>query len=108
MRRERVTILNRAQAQTTKFGLDGSGVEWTTAGEVWASVEWARGKSALMAGALDAYSVVMVRMNWNDLVGMRSRIVHNEQVYQIVPETFHADKHGNTIQFNAQAVVENY
>ena len=56
-------------------------------------------------GALDAYAVVLVRMRWTPDVNMRSRIVWQANTYQIIPETFHADKQANTIQFMAQLVI---
>ena len=50
--KHRVTILNRTEAQQGRFGLDSSGVEFESAGTVWASVDWAKGKGAMNAGAL--------------------------------------------------------
>lgn len=105
MRRNRVTILNRKAAHIGRFGLDSNGVEWEETATVWAAVDWAKGMRTLNAGAVDAYSVVLVRMNWNDAITMRSRIIHDGVTYQIMPDTFHADKYGNTIQFNAQAII---
>ena len=101
----RVQILNRKEAQQGKFGLDSAGVEFESVGTVWASVEWAKGKSALNAGALDAYAVKMVRMRWNNIVNERSRIQYRGKTYQIVPETFNADRQENTIQFLMQQVI---
>ncbi len=66
--KDRVTVLNRREAQQGKFGLDSAGIEFEPAATVWASVDWAKGKSALNAGALDAYAVKMVRMRWNSIV----------------------------------------
>lgn len=105
MRRHRVVILNRKKAEPSKFGLDGNGIEWEECGSAWAAVDWAKGMRTLNAGAIDAYGVVLVRMNWNCVINMRSRIRHEGQVYQILPETFHADRQSNTIQFSAQALV---
>lgn len=101
----RVTILNRREAQQGKFGLDSAGIEFEPAGSVWASVDWARGKAAMNAGALDVYGVVIIRMRWNTIVNERSRILYQGRTYQIIGETFHADRQGNTIQFQAQQVV---
>ena len=103
--KHRVTILNRTEAQQGKFGLDSAGVEFESAGTVWASVEWAKGKSALNAGALDAYAVKMVRMRWNSIINDRSRILYGGKTYQIVPETFNADRQENTIQFLMQQII---
>ena len=103
--KDRVTILNRREAQQGKFGLDSAGIEFETAGTVWAEVTWAKGKQALNAGALDVYGVKMIRMRWNTIVNERSRIVWHDKTYQIVGETFNADRQGNTIQFLAQQIV---
>jgi SPP1 family predicted phage head-tail adaptor len=103
--KDRVTILNRKEAQQGKFGLDSAGIEFEPAGTVWASVDWARGKGAMNAGALDVYGVVIIRMRWNTIVNERSRIEHHGKTYQIIGETFHADRQDNTIQFQAQQIV---
>ena len=103
--KDRVTILNRKEAQQGKFGLDSAGIEFEPAGTVWASVDWARGKGAMNAGALDVYGVVIIRMRWNTIVNERSRILWHGKTYQIIGETFHADRQGNTIQMNAVELV---
>ena len=105
MRKDRITILNRKKAKTSDFGLDGNGIEWEEVGCVWAAVDWAKGMRTLNTGAIDAYGVVLVRTNWNCLITSRSRIRHEGQVYQILPETYHSDRRENKIQFTAQAVV---
>lgn len=102
---KRVTILNRAEATTSDWGKDAQGVEWERCCHVWASIDYTKGKRAMNAGALDVYAVVLVRMRWNGMVTMRSRIEHHGQMYQIIGETFHADKQANTIQFNAQIII---
>lgn len=104
--KHKVLILNRTDAEAGRFGLDSAGIEWESSGCVWASVDWQKGKTGMHEGALDSYGVVLVRMRWNCQVNMRSRILYEEQIYQIVPESFHADKQANTIQFLAQAVIE--
>ena len=105
LRRHRIVIQNRKEQTQGKYGIDSKGIEWENGPTVWADVNWTKGKSAMREGALDAYSVVMVRMNWCAKINMRSRIVWNEQVYQIIPETFHPDYQQNTIQFHAQLLV---
>lgn len=100
-----VVILNRKQATTNRWGKDGSGVEWEQSGCVWAAVDFVKGLRTMREGALDVYGVVMVRMRWNNIVNLRSRILYDGQVYNILGETFHADKQANTIQFNAQIIV---
>lgn len=105
LRKDRIIVLNRTVATQGRFGLDASGIEWTQTVELWASVTWAKGNRALNAGSIDAYSVVNVRMLWSPDINMRSRIIYDSQTYQILPETFHADKMENTIQFLAQVLV---
>ena len=104
--RNRVTILNRKEAQQDKFGLDSSGVEFETAGTLWSEVTWAKGKQAMNVGALDVYGVIMVRMRWNSIVNDRSRIMYDGKTYQILGDTFHAQRQDNTIQFHAQLIVK--
>jgi SPP1 family predicted phage head-tail adaptor len=103
--KHRVQILNRKEAQQGRFGLDSAGIEFEPAGTVWAEVTWAKGKAAMNAGALDVYGVVMVRMRWNTIVNERSRILYGGKTYQIIGETFHADRQENTIQFHAQQII---
>lgn len=105
MRDKRVVILNRKAASAGKYGIDSSGVEWEDTATVWAAVTWTKGMRAMNAGAVDVYGVVMVRMNWNDKITIRSRIRYDDNIYQILPETFHEDKRANTIQFNAQILI---
>lgn len=101
-----VTILNRRESSDGQFGVDSDGISWDACGCVHASVDWVRGKMSMNSGSLDVYGVVIVRMRWNRVVNMRSRIVHAGQTYQILGDTFHSDKRGNTIQFHAQAIVD--
>lgn len=105
MRRHQITIINRMEAQAGVFGLDSSGVEWEDGPTVWAAVDWAKGMRTLNAGAVDAYAVKLVRMNYCCEVNVRSRVRWQEQVYQILSETFAADPQQNTIQFQMQLVV---
>ena len=101
--KDRVTILNRKEAQQGKFGLDSAGVEFEPAGAVWASVDWAKGKGAMNAGALDVYGVVMIRMRYNTIVSRDSRLEHDGVTYQI--QSMHRDYQDNTIQITATEVV---
>jgi SPP1 family predicted phage head-tail adaptor len=100
-----IYVQNRKAAQSGDFGIDGDGVEWEESGPLHASVEYARGKSAMNAGSLDAYAVCIVRMRYSKIVNMRSRIRYEGQIYQILPEFFHADYMENTIQFHMQLIV---
>ena len=103
--KHRVTILNRREAQPGKYGLDSAGIEFEPACTVWASVDWQKGKTAMNAGALDAYGVKIVRMRWNSIVTERSRIQWHGKTYQILPETFNPNRQENTIQFLCQQII---
>ena len=102
-----IQVLNRKEAKTSKFGLDGSGVEWEEGPCLHANVDYARGKAAMNAGALDAYAVKIVRMRYNAtaVINERSRIKYQGKVYQIIPETFNANHYEDTLQFLMQLVV---
>lgn len=102
---KRIDILNRTAADDGDFGLDSGGVTWEKTCSAWASVSFVKGVRAMREGALDAYGVVMVRMRYNDKVNPRSRIVFEGDTYTIQPETFHREHRDNTIQFNAQVLV---
>lgn len=105
LRKERVTILNRKEAQQGRFGLDSAGIEFEPAGVVWARVSWAKGNRALNAGALDAYAVNRVDMLYNPFVTERSRVQYNGRTYQILPETFERHFQENSISFLMQELV---
>ena len=102
---EMIQVLNRKEAKTSKFGLDGGGIEWEEGPCLHANVDYARGKSAMNAGALDAYAVKIVRMRWTNCFSERSRVKYDDKVYQIIPETWAANKHENTLQFLMQLIV---
>jgi len=99
-------ILNRKKAETSDFGLDGEGIQWEETACVWANVTWSKGVRALSAGAIDAYAVKIVRIRWTSDVTIRSRVRYEDQVFQILPDTFQSDKRANTIQFLMQQINE--
>lgn len=103
---KKIFVLNRKTAQSSKFGVDGDGIEWESADMLSANVTYTKGISAMNAGAINAYSIKLVRIRWTDKITMRSRIKYDNQIFQIVPNTFNADKSENTIQFQMQLVNE--
>lgn len=103
---DRIVIQNRKKAQMTSMGLDGDGVEWEDTNTVYAWVDWYKGFSGLVAGALDAYAVKIVRMRWTNEINKRSRIIFEGEVYDILPESFNADHRNNKIQFLMQQNTE--
>lgn len=106
MRDKRVTIQNRKEAQVGKFGKNSAGIVFENTCTVSAAVDFAHGMRAMNEGAMDVYGVVMVRMNYTDKINVRSRIVYNNDTYQILPDKFHADKRDMKIQFFAQMIVD--
>ena len=103
--KHRITIQNRKAATMGKFGLDTSGPEFEDTCCIHASVDWQKGKAGIHEGALDSYGVVLVRTRWTNQVNERSRMVYEGRTYQIIPETFHADRQENTVQFMAQVII---
>ena len=106
MRRYRITIQNRKEQTSDSYGINGQGIEWEDVITLNAAVSYAKGMSAMREGALDAYAVKMVRMDWSPDVNMRSRVVWQGQTDQIIPETFNSDFKQNEIQFHMQLIVE--
>lgn len=106
MRKDRIKVLQRKDTEMGRHGRDSQGITWEPVCCLWASVDWQKGKTAMAAGALDSYGVIMVRMSYTTQVTMRSRIEWHGQVYQILPETFHADFRENTVQFHAQVALD--
>ena len=97
--------LNRKEAKVGKYGIDSAGVEWEEVGCLPANVDDQKGKSAMNAGALDAYAVKIVRMRWTNVFNERSRIKYEDKVFQIIPETFNANRRTDTLQFLMQLIV---
>ena len=100
-----IVPMNRKEAKSGKYGIDSAGVEWEEVRCLHANVDHQRGKSAMNAGALDAYAVKIVRMRWTNCFSERSRVKYDDKVYQIIPETWQANKHENTLQFLMQLIV---
>ena len=103
-RHEFIIPLNRKAATVGKYGVDSGGVQWEEGNPLHANVDYNRGKRAMNAGALDAYAVKIVRMNFTDKINERSRIKYQGKIFQIMPETFNANFRDNTLQFLMQQV----
>lgn len=103
--RDVITVLNRKEAKVGKYGLDSAGVEWEEVGCLHANVDYQRGKSAMNAGSLDAYAVKIVRMRWTNVFNERSRVKYQDKTFQIIPETWNANRREDTLQFLMQLVV---
>ena len=105
-REQIITPLNRKAATVGKYGVDSAGVTWEEGTPMHANVDYQKGKSAMNAGALDAYAVKIVRMNFTSAINERSRIKYDGKIYQIMPETFNGNYRQNTLQFLMQLVNE--
>jgi head-tail adaptor len=104
-RHEIIIPLNRKAATVGKYGVDSGGIQWEEGTPLHANVDYQRGKSAMSAGSLDVYAVKIVRMRWTGLFNERSRIRWRDNVYQIIPETFNANRREDTLQFLMQLIV---
>ena len=102
---EIIQPLIRKAATVGKFGVDSGGITWEEGPCLHANVDYQRGKSAMNAGSLDVYAVKIVRMRWTNTFNERSRIKYEGKIYQIIPETFNANRRENTLQFLMQLVV---
>ena len=103
---EIIRPLNRKDAKVGKYGIDSAGIEWEEGPCLHANVDYQRGKSGLSAGSIDVYAIKIVRMRWTNVFSERSRIKYDGRVYQIIPETWQANRHNDTLQFLMQQVVE--
>lgn len=65
----------------------------------WAAVDWNRGTKALREGVIEAYDIVMVRMYYDAQITRMCKLRIEGVEYKI--NSFHADKHANTIQITA-------
>ena len=106
-RHEIIIPLNRKAATVGKYGVDSGGIQWEEGQPLHANVDYQRGKSAMNAGALDAYAVKIVRMRYSatSVINERSRIKYDGRVYQIIPEMFHPNHYDDTLQFHMQLIV---
>ena len=101
-----ITPVNRKAATMGKHGVDSAGVQWQEGSSLHAWVDYQRGKSAMNVGALDAYAVKIVRMNYTTQLNERSRIKYDGKLWQIMPGTFNANFRQNSLQFLMQQINE--
>ena len=100
-----IQVLNRKEAVPGDYGIDSGGIQWEEGPCLHANVDYQRGKSAMNAGSLDAYAVKIVRMRWTNVFNERSRVKYDGKVYQIIPETWNANRREDTLQFLIQLIV---
>ena len=102
-----IQVLNRKEAVPGDYGIDSGGIQWEEGPCLHANVDYAKGKAAMNAGALDAYAVKIVRMRYSAtaVINERSRIKYQGRVFQIIPEMFHPNHYDDTLQFHMQLIV---
>ena len=112
MMNKRVTIAQRATETNDNFGKSGQ-PKYKILGDFWAEEKFNRGSKSLREGALDAYDVVMFRMDYNGCIDRWCLIKYQNRWYQIL--SFNSDYQNNNIQITAQelanqqvTIVEDY
>lgn len=93
---KRVQIVTRTAAQVGTYGLDSSGICFTSLGSVWANVTWTKGVKAMREGALDAYDTIMIRMRYNSAIDRDCLVKYDGKWYEI--QSCNRDRQANTIQ----------
>ena len=73
--------------------------------QVWANVAGTRGVGAMREGALEAYTVYLVRMRYNAMINTDCKIHHDDREFRILPGTLQIRRRANEIQFNMQEVT---
>lgn len=71
-------------------------ITWQMVGTVWANVKWTKGATALRAGELQAYDVVMIRCRYSEAIKRDCRFVVDTTHYKI--DSFNSDKEEGVIQ----------
>ena len=99
---KRVTIAQRATETNDDFGKSGQ-PKYKILGDFWAEEKFNRGSKSLREGALDAYDVVMFRMDYNACIDRWCLIKYQNRWYQIL--SFNSDYQNNNIQITAQELA---
>lgn len=97
---KRVQVAMRAEAETDKFGVGGSGNRYYISGAYWAGKQFNKGAKSLREGAVAAYDVVIFRMRFHKDIDRWSLIKCQGKWYQI--ESYNDDYHDNIIQITAR------
>lgn len=99
MRNKRITIARRAESSGGQFGVRSAGQQYEIVGDFWAAEDFNRGTKAMREGAVDAYDIVMFRMDWYQGIDRWCIIRYDGTWYQIT--SFNANKQAKTIQMTA-------
>lgn len=90
--------------QNDKSGRGSGGVKYKCCGTVWGGVSYSKGIKAMREGVLEAYDVVMVRMDFHPLVDKDCRLTCEGKTYQVIQ--LNGDRQKNEIQITAQETNE--
>ena len=96
-----ITFAKRTKAESGKHGLDSGGIKYEIAcTNVPAAKTFNKGAKAMNEGAVDAYDVVIFRLQWRRDIDRWCIIKCDGVWYQI--ESFNADYTENQIQITAR------
>ena len=100
MRSKRITIARRAETTGGQFSQRSAGQKYEVIGPFWAAEDFTKGVKPLHNGVVDAYDIVMFRMNWYPGIDRWCIIQYDGTWYQI--KSFNPSRQNNTIQITAQ------
>jgi hypothetical protein len=100
MRSKRITIARRAETTGGQFSQRSAGQKYEVIGAFWAAEDFTKGVKPLHNGVVDAYDIVMFRMNWYPGIDRWCIIQYDGTWYQI--KSFDGSRKNNTIQITAQ------
>jgi len=100
MRSKRITIARRAETTGGQFSQRSAGQKYEVIGPFWAAEDFTKGVKPLHNGVVDAYDIVMFRMNWYPGIDRWCIIQYDGTWYQI--KSFNGSRQNNTIQITAQ------
>lgn len=107
MMNKRVMVAKRVSEGTDTFGKSGSPrYEWLNPNGdhgFWAAENFNRGTKSLREGALDAYDVLMFRMDYHEGVDRWCLLQYKGKWYQIL--SYNEDYQSNNMQITAQELA---
>lgn len=98
-----IWVIDR-ERQDGKSGRGSGGVKYKCRCTVWGGLTYSRGMKAMREGALEAYDVVMVRMDFYPFIDRDCRLTCDGKTYQILQ--LNSDQQKNEIQITAQETNE--
>lgn len=100
----RITIHTVGSHVESAFGMDSMpGKSFT----LWANVADTRGVGAMQEGAIESYTVHLVRMRYNTQITADCIVEIDGISFRILPGTIQQRKRENECQFNIQEIIAN-